>query len=79
VNPIGAGREEVVLKRSRTVIGVDDVAGLLVDRADPFGELHRVRDGSGEEDVANFVREEDNGFFPNDTTLCEEVKRERRG
>lgn len=70
VDPVGARREQVVLEGRRAVVGVDDVAGLLVDRADPLGKLHRVRDGGREEDVVDLVRQEDDRLLPDDTALC---------
>ena len=59
-----------MLKRRRSVIGVDDVTGLIVSFGDPFGEFEGVGDGGGEEDVVDFVREEDDGFFPDYSTFC---------
>lgn len=59
-----------MLQRGRAEIGIDDVTGLGVEFGDPFGELHGVGDGRGEEDVADAVGEEDDGFFPDDTSLC---------
>lgn len=70
MNAIAARRKEVVLQRGRSEISVDDMDGLVVCFADPFGELHSVGNGSGEKDVADCVREQDDGFFPNDTSLC---------
>lgn len=69
VDPVGTGGEQVVLQRRRSVVGVDDVARLLMGRADPLGKLHRVRDRGRQEDVADFVRQEDDRLLPDDTTL----------
>lgn len=71
VDAVGAGREQVVLERGRAVVGVDDVARLLVDRADPLGKLHGVGDGRRQEDVADLVRQEDDRLLPHDAALCE--------
>lgn len=77
VDSISSSREEVVLQRRRSVVRVDDVTRLVVRFGDPFGEFERVGDGSGEEDVVNLVREEDDGLFPDDSTFC--VVRRRKG
>ena len=69
MDSISAGGEEVVLQRRRSVVGVDDVARLRVSVGDPLGELHGVGDRCGEEDVVDLVGEEDDGFFPDNSTL----------
>lgn len=58
-----------MLQWGRTKVGVDYVTGLSVEFSDPFGELHGVGNGGGEEDVADAVGQEDDGFFPHDTSF----------
>lgn len=69
MDAIAFGWEEIVLEGRRSVVGVDDVAWLVVGLADPFCELHSVGDGGGQEDVVDFWREQDDGLFPYHTTL----------
>lgn len=57
MNTIATRREKVMLERSGTEIGVNDVTRLLVSFAYPFGKFHGVRDRGGQEDVVNFVRQ----------------------
>lgn len=71
MDTVSTRREEVVLERCWSVVGVDDVAGLLVGRANPLGELHGVGDRGGEEDVVDLVWKEDDSLFPDDSTLCD--------
>jgi hypothetical protein len=66
---VPSGREEIVLKRRRSEVGVDDVTGLIVRLGNPFGELERIGNGGGEENVVNFMGEEDDSLFPDDSTL----------
>ena len=48
-------RKDVVLQRDGTVVGVDHVTWLLVQVADPFGELPRVWDRRRKEDKVNII------------------------
>lgn len=66
VTPTG---EDVVLQWSGSIICVDDVAGLLVQEDDPFGELSGIGNGGAEKDLAHAVRQEDDRLLPDDTTL----------
>ena len=68
VDTIRSGREEVVLKRSWSEIGVDNVTGLVVGFGDPFGKLHGVWNGSRQEDIPDLVGQQDNSLFPDDTS-----------
>lgn len=61
--------EKVMLKWGRSEIGVNDVTGLFVGFAYPFGELHSVWYCGGEEDISNGVRKEDDRLFPNNSTF----------
>ena len=58
-----------MLQGRGTVVGVDDVARLLVDLADPLCKLSCVRDRGREEDVVNRLWQHDDALLPNDTTL----------
>ncbi|KAI6756802.1 hypothetical protein HG530_011400 [Fusarium avenaceum] len=62
------GGEEVVLKRRRSEIGVDDVTGLVMDLGNPLGKLESVGDGGGEKDISDLVGKHDNGLLPDDTS-----------
>ena len=62
------GREEVVLKRSWSEIGVYDVTGLVVDLGNPFGELESVGNGGRKEDVSDLVGKHNDGLLPDDTS-----------
>ena len=66
------------MKRRRTIVGVNDVTGLVVSFSDPFGEFEGVGDGGGEEDVVDFVRKENDGFFPDYSTFCGNGEGRRR-
>lgn len=57
INPVSSSREEIMLKWGRTKVGIDDVTGLHVDLCNPLCELEGIRDGGGEEDVMDFIRE----------------------
>lgn len=70
VDAFSPGREDVVLQRHGAEVGVDHVAGLALDPADPLGEVARVGDGGREEDVADARRAEDHGLFPDDASLA---------
>lgn len=70
VDSFASSWEKVVLQRSRTEVGIHNVTWLSVRCADPFGELHGVWYRSGEEDISNFVRQKDDGLFPDDSTFC---------
>lgn len=69
VYSITARREEVMLKRSWSEVGVDDMARLFVCFGDPVREFHSVRNGGGEEDIVNCVRQENNSLLPDDPTF----------
>jgi len=45
VDSIAARREQVMLEGCWAIVGVHDVTRLLVDAADPVGELPRIWDG----------------------------------
>ena len=53
----------------RTEIGVNDVARLAMGFRDPFCELHGIGNGGGEEDVADLIGKQNDGLFPDNTTL----------
>jgi hypothetical protein len=63
--------EHVMLKRRRSEVGVNDVTWLIVQLANPFCKLHRVGNGCGKENVADFMWKQDNGLLPHDTSLCD--------
>lgn len=71
IQPVSILWEHVMLKRRRPEVGVNNVTWLIVQLAYPFRELHRVGDGRGKENVADFVWQQDNGFLPHDTSLCD--------
>jgi len=37
--------------------------------ADPFGKLHGIRDSGRKEDIADCMREKNDGLFPDDTSF----------
>mmetsp|Transcript_99450 Transcript_99450/g.221922 ORF Transcript_99450/g.221922 Transcript_99450/m.221922 type:complete len:392 (-) Transcript_99450:906-2081(-) len=55
VDPIPTGREEVVLERHWPLLGIDDVARLVLDTADPLCELPGIRDCGAEKDESHGV------------------------
>lgn len=69
---IGAGGEEEVLERRWAVVGIDDVAGLVVDGRDPGRETEGVRDRGREEDEADRMRQENDRLFPDHASFCAE-------
>mmetsp|Transcript_106651 Transcript_106651/g.306834 ORF Transcript_106651/g.306834 Transcript_106651/m.306834 type:complete len:360 (-) Transcript_106651:293-1372(-) len=64
VYSISTYREEVVLKRHWPLLGVDHVAWLVLNPADPLRELPGVRDRGGQEDQPDGVGQQDNGLLP---------------
>ena len=71
VDSIAARREQVMLEGRGAVVSVHDVAGLLVDAADPVGELPRIWDGGRQENMLHGFRQHDQTFLPHNTTLFE--------
>ena len=59
-----------MLQGCRPKVGIHNVTWLFVRFTYPFCKLHGVGYGRREEDVADGVREEDDGLFPDYTTLC---------
>ena len=55
-----------VLQRHRTEIRVDNVARLVVNVADPLGKLLGIRNCRRQKYVADFVRQQNNRFLPDD-------------
>jgi hypothetical protein len=68
-DPGSTCREKVMLKWRRSEIGVDNMTWLRVDFSNPLSELECIRDGSGKEHVMYFIREQNDGFFPYNTTF----------
>jgi hypothetical protein len=62
-------REKIMLKWRGSEIGVDNVAWLRMDFSDPLSELECIGDGSGKKDVMYLIREENDCFFPYNTTF----------
>lgn len=82
MDTISSSRKQIVLKRGRSEIGVDNVTRLGVSSGDPLCELHGVGNGGGEENVVHFVGKQDDGLFPNYSSLWRWNMREcqqRRG
>lgn len=66
---VTASRKKVVLKWGRSEISVNNVTGLFMGFAYPFGELHSVWYGGGEEDISDGMRKEDDSLLPNHSTF----------
>ena len=58
-----------MLKRSRPEVGINDVTRLLVGFAYPFSELHRIRDGCGQEHIADGIRKKNDCFLPDNASF----------
>lgn len=69
VDTLSARWEKIVLQRCWPEVGVYDVTRLLMRFAYPLCELHRIRDGRGQEDVAHRVWQKDDGLLPDHTTF----------
>ena len=69
VDTVTTNGKKIVLQWCRSEVGVNDVAGLLMDIANPFSKLHRVGNGGGEKNVTNRVREQDEGLLPHNTSF----------
>ena len=52
-----------MLERDGSVVGINDMARLVVNRRDPPREFLAVGNGGGEEDEADLVGEEDDAFL----------------
>jgi hypothetical protein len=65
MDAISTGWEEVVLQWRRSKIRVHNVARLIMHLRYPFGKLHRIWNRRGKEDISDFVREKNDGLFPN--------------
>lgn len=52
-----SARKDVMLERYGPVIRVNDVTGLLVQVANPFGKLPRIWNSGREEDKVNIIRQ----------------------
>jgi len=52
-----SARKDVMLERHGPVIRVNDVTGLLMQVANPFGKLPRVWNSGREEDKVNIIRQ----------------------
>jgi hypothetical protein len=60
-----------MLQRSRSEIGVNNVARLVVELCDPFCELHAVGNGGRKENITNGVRKKNDSFLPYHTSICD--------
>jgi hypothetical protein len=69
VDSVSTRGKEVVLKGSGTIIGVDNVTGLLMNPADPIGEFPGIWDGGGQENMVNRLWKHDQTFLPDNSTL----------
>lgn len=66
---ITATRHDEMLERNRPIVGVHDVASLLVDACHPLSKLHGIGDGSGQECILAGVRQQDDRFLPDNASL----------
>eukprot|EP00955_Chlamydomonas_euryale_P019044 202807-Chlamydomonas_euryale.AAC.1 len=58
------------LQRRRTVVGVHDVARLLVQVRHPRGKLGRVGERGRQEHHFSLVRQKDDGLLPHNAALA---------
>lgn len=69
MNAIASGGKHVMLQWRWSVIRVNYVTRLFMKMGDPFDELSSIRDCRGQKDVVHIVGQQNQRFFPNDTSL----------
>ena len=68
-DPIAASRKQVMLKWGWSEIGIYNMTGLSVNFSNPLSELKSIWDSCRQENIVDFIREENDSFFPYNPTF----------